>query len=222
PAPVINDLEHLEQILKERLTTDTKRDHYRKEKPIMELLKEERKYFLALPEEDYPIFKEDLAKANKHGEIIMDEVKIHIPKGYNYGQLHVIKYWDIFKVISPSGELLLEDYRPYMHKKRQIPWNSILNTWLYKPRVVGYSRYSPYLPSRIYEYLNIDELGIRKERIKCLLSLLPTHEMEEINERFYDLISESNDDNEISSHPYEVDWAKYDQLQSAFGGDRNE
>lgn len=46
--------------------------------------------------------------------------------------------------------------------------------------------------------------------------------MEEINERFYELLSENNVDNEIASHPYEVDWTKYDQLQSAFGGEINE
>lgn len=222
PAPVINNLEHLEQILKERLIKDRERKHYKKLKPIQELLEEERKYHLALPEDDYPIFKEVLAKANKYGEIVMDGVKVHIPKGYNYGQVRVIKYWDKFKVLSPNGEILHTDYRPYMHKKRHIPWISILNSWLHKPRVVRYSRYSPYLPGRIYEYISIDELTIRKERIKWLISLLTHHEMEEINERFYELLSENNVDNEIASHPYEVDWTKYDQLQSAFGGEINE
>ena len=222
PAPVINDLEHLEQILKERLTKDRERDHYKKLKSINELLEEERKYLLALPDEDYPIFKEDLAKANKYGEIVMDGVKVHIPKGYNYGQLRVIKYWDKFKVVSPNGEILYSDYRPYMHKKRHIPWIPILNSWLHKPRVVSYSRYSPYLPGRIYEYINIDELTIRKERIKWIISLLTNHEMEEINEHFYELISGDSENNRVAPHPYEVDWTKYDQLQSAFGGDRNE
>lgn len=61
PAPVINNIEHLEQILKERLTKDWERKHYKKLKPIQELLEEERKYLLALPEDDYPIFKEDLS-----------------------------------------------------------------------------------------------------------------------------------------------------------------
>lgn len=46
--------------------------------------------------------------------------------------------------------------------------------------------------------------------------------MEEINEHFYELISEDNESNRVASHPYEVDWSKYDKLQSAFGGDRNE
>src|SRR5690606_41924859 len=101
-----------------------------------------------------------------------------------------IKYWDRFKVISPYGEILYSDDRPYMNKKRDIPWSSILKAWLHKPRVVNYSRYSPYLPKRIFEYLKIDDLSIRKERIKWLIGLLANHDMNEINERFYDFVEQ--------------------------------
>jgi hypothetical protein len=215
PAPVINSLEHLNRILEEKLIKDRNRIHYQKKKTIKELLEEEYDHLLALPENDYPVFKEESAKANKYGEIIIDQTKVHVPRGYNYGQLTVIKYWDRFKVISPYGEILYSDYRPYMNKKRDIPWSSILKAWLHKPRVVNYSRYSPYLPKRIFEYLKIDDLSIRKERIKWLIGLLANHDMNEINERFYDFVEQQSDQlKEPKYHPFDVDWAKYDQLQS--------
>lgn len=215
PAPVIDSLEHLSEILEKHLEKDRERIHYEKQVPIQELLEEEYQYLLALPDEDYPVFKEETTKANKYGEIIIDNTKIHIPKGYNFGQLHVVKYWDQFKVISPYGEILHSDYRPYMNKGRKIPWASILRSWLSKPRVVTYSRYSPYLPGRIYEYINIESLSIRKERLKWLIGLLATHEMSEVNDRFYEFVSEQTIElTEPESHPYDVDWSKYDQLQS--------
>ncbi|QQX26313.1 IS21 family transposase [Heyndrickxia sporothermodurans] len=215
PSPVINNLEHLSQILEEHLTKDRERVHYEKHVPIRKLLEEEHQYLLALPDEDYPVFKEELMQANKYGEIVIDKTKVHIPKGYNYGQLHVIKYWDKFKVISPYGEILHAEYRPYMNKSRKIPWSSILKSWLHKPRVVTYSRYSPYLPGRIYEYINISNLSIRKKRLKWLISLLANHEMGEINDRFYELLNDQTEEMyEPDSHPYDVNWAMYDELQS--------
>ncbi|MDQ0158033.1 IS21 family transposase [Robertmurraya andreesenii] len=215
PAPVVKDLQHLETILKEGLEKDRQRLHYQKQVPIQQLLEKEQPYLLALPEKEYPVFKEEIVKADKYGEITLDKTKIHIPKGYNYGQLHVVKYWDKFKVISPFGEILHEDYRPYMQKNRIIPWISILKSWVQKPRVVTYSRYTPYLPGRIYEYLKIENLSIRKERLMWLIGLLANREMAEINDQFYELINDQPEElKDPELHPYDVDWAKYDQLQS--------
>ena len=126
PAPVIEDLEHLTTLLEDRLTKDRQRIHYKKQVPLQELLEEEHQYLLALPEEDYPVFKEEKAKANKYGEITLDKVKVYVPKAYNHSQLSIVKYWNRFKVVSPHGELLYQDNRPYMHKNREIPWKSIL------------------------------------------------------------------------------------------------
>src|SRR5690625_3591053 len=122
PAPVIKDLHHLTQLLERQLDADRSRIHYEKDRSIHELLGEEHQYLLALPEDEYPVFKEEKGKANKYGEVLIDKTKVYIPKGYNYSQLAVVKYWDRFKVISPHGEILYQDYRPYMHKNRKIPW----------------------------------------------------------------------------------------------------
>lgn len=215
PAPVIEDLEHLTRLLEQKLTEDRKRIHYKKKVSLQELLEEECQYLSALPEVDYPVFKEERMKANKYGEIHLDKVKVYVPRAYNYINLSIVKYWDRFKVLSPHGEILLEDNRPYMHRNREIPWRSILTSWLGKPRSVTYSRFSTYLPGRIYEYVSISNLTIRKERLNWILNLLVTHEMSQINEEFYELLSSQTDAlKEPESHPYDVDWDKYDQLQS--------
>ncbi len=215
PAPVIKDLDHFSQILEQQLTEDRQRIHYKKHVSIQELLEEEHQYLLELPQEEYPVFKKEQAKANKYGEITLDKVKVYVPRAYNYTQLSVVKYWDRFKVLSPHGEILYEDHRPYMHKNREIPWQSILKAWLAKPRSATYSRFSAYLPGRIYEYINISNLTIRKERLKWIIGLLANHDMNEINDRFYDLLGGQSDTlKEPEAHPYDIDWNKYDQLQN--------
>jgi len=214
PSPVIESFEDLTNILSEKLTKDRQRIHYSKGVRIQELLEEEVNHTIALPDEDYPIFKETKLTANKYGEITIDGMKDHIPQGYNFSYLHVVLYWDRYKVISPYGEILHSDYRPYMNKGRNIPWLSILRGWASKPRAVSYSRYNPYLPGRIATYLNIEELNIRKQRLDWLISLLVNHDMTEINDKFYDLLQEQPERvSDSTPHPYDVDWSKYDLLQ---------
>lgn len=216
PAPVIEDLEHLTQLLEQKHTKDRQRTHYTKQVTMQELLEEEYQYLLALPDDEYPVFKEEKVKANKYGEVTLDKVKVYVPRGYNYPNLSIVKYWNRFKVLSPHGEILYEDNRPYMHKNREIPWQAILKSWLGKPRAVTYSRFSPYLPARIFEYINISNLTIRKERLNWIIVLLTTHDMNQINDEFYELLSGQSDVlKEPEDHPYDVDWSKYDQLQNA-------
>ncbi|WP_175616059.1 hypothetical protein [Piscibacillus halophilus] len=100
-----------------------------------------------------------------------------------------------------------------MHNERNIPWKSILYSWLNKPRVVTYSRYKPYLPTRIYEYIRIENMELRKERIRWLIQYLTWYDMNQINELFYELVEEQSS-SEIQDHPYNVNWSMYDQLQS--------
>ncbi|HLW39458.1 MAG TPA: hypothetical protein VKX31_03640, partial [Brumimicrobium sp.] len=46
----------------------------------------------------------------------------------------MILTWDQLKIVSPNGEILLDDYRPYMKKRKALPWLSIIKTWIQKPR----------------------------------------------------------------------------------------
>lgn len=216
PSPVIKDLSHLQSLLLEHHLEDHKRDHYKKGDVIADLLEKEKKYGLALPEQEYPVFKESIVTANKYGEVIIDKQAVHIPNSYHYNKLYLITYWDRFKVISAHGEVLFEGPRTYMNKTRKIPWKSILNNWMRKPRSIVYSRYFPYLPGRIAYHLNIDSRELKKERVRWLLSLITKYEMEEINERFYELLPTENEQNSTRhtiEHPYDVNWGIYDSLQ---------
>jgi hypothetical protein len=206
----MKDFEDLTHQLAEKLEIDRKRLHYEKQVMIQDLWEQEKKYLLQLPETDYPIFKEELVKVNKYNEIKINNTLVHIPKASNYGQLNLLLTWDRLKVVSPDGEILLDDYRPYMNKRTALPWMSILKTWIYKPRVLNYSRYRDYLPGRIKEYLLVDNLVMRRDRLKAIVNLLVTHDMKRINEEFYDLISQEKLGQQ--QNPYEVDWNEYDSL----------
>jgi len=214
PSPVIQDLAHLRKLLFEKCQKDHQRNHYKKHVTIANLFKEESKYGLALPEEDYPVFKQSTVTANKYGEIRIDGTLVHVPQSYHYSKLHLIQYWDHYKVLSPNGEILCKDPRPYMNQTREIPWHPILQNWRRKPRSIVYSRYFSYLPGRIAHYLNIDSMQLRKERVEWLLNVIVNHDMQEIDDRFYELLPEEKQfDKGSTNHPYDVNWNIYDSLQ---------
>lgn len=212
PSPIMNDFESLNRHLASSLRDDMERIHYEKKVRIKDLVVEEQKHLLRLPEEDFPVFREELLKVNKYGEVTIDQTKILVPSGSRHGQVRAILKWDDMKIISRHGEILYEEKRPYMMTKRALPWESILNEWYKKPRSYGHSRHAEYLPGRIREYLNIQNLMIRRERLGWLRSRLVLHSITEIDERLYELLSQSDAYSDIEEHPYDVDWSKYDSL----------
>ncbi|MFC5628366.1 IS21 family transposase [Aliibacillus thermotolerans] len=82
PSPVIKNLAHLRELLFEKCKDDHQRLHYKKGVVIADLLEEEKKYGLALPEADYPVFKQSMVTANKYGEVRIDGALIHVPQSY--------------------------------------------------------------------------------------------------------------------------------------------
>lgn len=97
-----------------------------------------------------------------------------------------------------------------MKKRKALPWLSIVKGWIQKPRALPYSRYNEYLPGRIRNYLMVDNLAIRQERLKALATLLVTNDMKGINSNFYELIEEEKFGSE--ANPFDIDWSKYDIL----------
>lgn len=209
-VPVMDNLEDLSNKVFTRLVEDRNRLHYEKQILIDELWQQEKEYLLALPDTPYPVFKETIIKLNKYNEFSLDGHLIHIPKAKNYLHLYCRREWDRIFVITDNGEIILEDFRPYMKKRRFLPWVDIIKGWLEKPRVVGYSRYQKYLPGRLKDYLLVESIQIRKKRLNEMLNLLVRYDLKAINENFYELIGQSIQEED---HPYGVNWESYDSLQ---------
>lgn len=75
PSPVMNDFDSLNRRLASSLRDDMERIHYEKKVRIKDLVVEEQKHLLRLPEEDFPVFREELLKVNKYGEVTIDRNK---------------------------------------------------------------------------------------------------------------------------------------------------
>jgi len=217
--PVITGLADLSEKLLAFSMDDQCRQHYRKQVDIQALWEEEKSSMKNLPGSPYPVRKEQLIKVNPYNEIKVDDEIVHIPKGKNHIQLYLVTTWDKYQVVTPDGELIVEGLRPYMNKRKLLPWKDIFIGWRQKPRVVEYSRYRQYLPGRIKEYLSIPSAHVRKQRIEQVLALLIRYPLEEINEDFYKhMMADSHPE---QNHPFDVDWNQYDGL-SQQGGANND
>lgn len=213
-SPVMVSLEELTEALFVQLTKDRQREHYKKDSTIEELWQREKAMLLAISEEDYPVFKQLKVKVNKFNETKLDQALIHIPFASNYPILYLHLEWDCFKAISSDGDVLMEGHRPYMNKRRAIPWLMVFKAWIQKPRAVPYSRYQKYLPGRINDYLSTEQMALRKARLIEMANLLARYEMKEINESFYELISGDGEES------FNVNWEQYDALVSLEDLDR--
>lgn len=64
--------------LEEKMIEKCQENHYEKMQTIESLWQEEKQVCLALPDEDYPVFKEIIVRANKLNEIKLDNTLVHI------------------------------------------------------------------------------------------------------------------------------------------------
>ena len=140
-------------------------------------------------------------------EIKLDNTLIHIHNSWRHGEVYAYLTWDKYRIITRNGEIIHEDFRPYVTRKRAIDWPTILRDWKQRLSKITYSRYWKYLPGRIQSYLSVDDLRLLYQRLDRLLGLLSDHTMIELNERFYELISEEYEDS-LS----DVNWQGYDAL----------
>ena len=205
-TPRMVDYETFNDQLHQQLLEDLNRPHYEKQTSQKVLFEEERSHLLPLPDSEYPVFKEIELKANKYNEVVIDQTKVHIPRVRNHTFLKAVLRWDSYEVMNAQGEVIDSGFRPYMDKKRDIPWVEIVNAWCSKTNVVPYSRYFKYLPDVLKVYLDV-EFKERFYRVKQLSKLVQEYSMKEIGERFYELIGA-----DATSEVYDVNWNSYDSL----------
>jgi transposase len=180
-APIMKNFVGLTEWLQEQMIKDRKRPHYDKGTLIEELWQEDKLQLKPLPLEDLEVFSLDTATVNKYGEITVDQERFVIRKARMKQVIVVKKEWNQFTCFTNDGEIIYEDYRPYMNVNREIPWDEILSDWEKKPRSIRYSRFFPYLPDRVQAYLLFKKEDSKK-RISGLRKLLTDYSLQQLHE----------------------------------------
>lgn len=181
PIPIFKSFEELEVELDKRTKNDTQRIHYEKDKKICELWEEDKKQLKKLPDMEYEIYRLESKVVNKYGEIKVDNVDIKV-FGVNIGTSLPIKVtWDKIEVLDNRYNIITSIPRPYTDKTHEVPWVEVFKGYSKKPRSVTHSQFTKMLPNELKEYISIENLDVRKERILACINWLNVYNIKDIS-----------------------------------------
>ena len=181
--------------LRQLANSDMKRPHYAKGKSIEELWEEEKVKLNILPVHAFEVFRIDSALINAYGEIRYDNLNIPVFHTIPGSEVILKVYWDRIDVFDKSYKLLTTVPRPYTGKTADIPWKEVFKGLMRKPRSVRHSQFVSMLPDRIKEFIRIEDIDIRKERLQAMSSWCGVYEIGRILEAFEKL----NDNTSIAT-----------------------
>ncbi|MFL0248766.1 IS21 family transposase [Candidatus Clostridium stratigraminis] len=182
PIPILESLEKLEEELDERSSLDMERPHYQKGKTIKELWEEEKKSLKNLPLKSYEVYRLDSMLVNNYGEVKIDKMPITVFGAKPGTYLPVKIMWDKIEVLDNEYNLLTSVPRAYTDKVQEVPWVEVFKGYCRKPRSVTHSQFAKMLPRELYEYICIDDIADRKDRITACLNWIAVYSVKDINE----------------------------------------
>lgn len=182
PVPVFDGQETLEQDLDKRALEDMNRGHYEKTEEICNLWNDEKESLKKLPDQQYDVFSLENGVVNNYGEIKVDKLNITVFNAKPGQCLPVKITWDEIIVMDNEYNPLTIMPRPYTNKVHQLPWAEIFKGYLRKPRSVTHSQFTKMLPIGLREYITIDEIAIRKERLAACINWASIYNIDQIND----------------------------------------
>lgn len=240
PVPIFTSHEAFVADLLEQAAADRKRPHYEKKLIIDALWQEEKSKLLTLPDHSYDVFRLATGKVNLYGEIRLDKTNLPIT-GVKPGEEVLEKiYWDHVEVLNTQYKLLANIPRSYTHKTIEMPWTEIIKGLKRKPRSVTHSRFVMMMPAIIQQFIQVNDLEKRQQRLSLLSEWLkvyllteigttlekePNWEQETFRDRMihqlYALKHSKQDETTIltlstivSTHDYQPDLTAYDRLHN--------
>ena len=191
PIPVFKDMNELEKELDKRLLIDQDREHYAKKELIKNLWEKEKQALKKLPAEPYEPFKIESYKLNKYNEITLDNQIINVFDVKPLSEILVKIKWDVIEILDNEYKTISTVPRAYTGKIKEVPWLEVFKGYRKKPRSVIHSQFTRMLPLNIKEYITIENLDKRKDRINNFISYLSVYNIDSIEEAIKKLGQES-------------------------------
>lgn len=182
PIPIFESQEILAQELDVLAQQDMDRPHYAKGLRIKELWDEEICKLNQLPEHDFDVYRIESFVVNKYGEVTVDKMPITVFNARPGDEMLIRIWWDKVEVLDRYYSILTTVPRPYTYKSYEIPWAEVFKGFQRKPRSVRHSQFTRMLPKTLQEYVTVDNIEERKERISALVNWSGVYSLHEIAE----------------------------------------
>jgi len=198
PPPVVEDLQEINDLLRERAEKDLQRIHYRREVPVGQLWEEDRAALYPLPSSRYEVFRTGVARANQYSAIQVSGESYRIPKAYPGQRVLVKLWWDRVEAFDEEGTLLGHKPREYAFDVRKVDWKAELEIFKSKPRAVEQAVCLKVFPEELRQFILSAPLSKRPQRVCTLISLFDRgYDLDEIKDavelaRNYDRTDEAS------------------------------
>lgn len=89
--------------------------------------------------------------------------------------------WDVIEILNNEYKTISTVPRAYTGKIKEVPWLEVFKGYRKKPRSVIHSQFTRMLPLNIKEYITIENLDKRKDRINNFISYLHVYNINSIS-----------------------------------------
>ena len=172
PVPSIDNFTEFNK----RALSDTEKEfddlHYKKNKTIGELFKEDKHALKSLPDYTFEVFKIEKAKCNKYGIIQIDKKQYSVSPKYVSQEVWVYLYHDKVHIKDENYQLIVEHKRLYGNEKESMNWLPYLDLIQKRPRALKHIDFFNTLPENWRQIFNKSNLQEQRRYMKILSTIL--------------------------------------------------
>ncbi len=178
PEPAFSDIEKFNRGLFAVAEKDHCRKHYRKERMINELLKEDTAAMLPLPHKPFNIGRIQKAKANQYGKIRIDTNTYSASPLVAKKEVYVRMRAHHVEILNEQHELIVKHKRLYGKKQERMDWMPYLSTLAKRPNALKYSGFYRELPDPWQDYFNNTDYEEKKKSLILLERIITETDMD--------------------------------------------
>lgn len=178
PEPKFDNIETFNQQLFAVAEKDHKRKHYRKDRRIDELLKDDISAMLPLPEKPFDIGRTEKVVANKYGKIRYEgNIYSASPQVAGKEIFIKLKAHDI-EIFNEKYQLVVKHKRIYGKGQELMNWLPYLTTLAKRPNALKYTGFYHELPDPWQEYLKDLDYAEKKKSLNLLVKMITETDMD--------------------------------------------
>lgn len=162
PMPEIDNLEEFNKELLNKCLQDMNRNHYKKNKPISELFKEDLQALKKLPDNALNIFKLIRVKADKYGKVKYDKKLYSTAPEYAQRELWLKASAFSIEILDDENNFVQSHKRLYGKQKESMKWEPYLKVVAKRPTALAYTGFFKELPQTVQEYFR--ELAYQEKK----------------------------------------------------------
>ncbi len=178
PVPEIKDMNEFNKELLEKCWQDMNRIHYKKNKPISDLFKEDLMALKKLPDKAFEVFKLKKAKADKYGKVKYEKKLYSTAPAFAQREVWI-------KASANDIEILDDKYKPVQKHKRlygeqteSINWVPYIELMAKRPNSFMFTGFFKELPQTIQAYFEQLEYQEKKSALNVLNKMVTDTDIE--------------------------------------------